>query len=111
MIEYADEDSEYNETEHGSNYSQETNDPKVLKEVWFPEVVSCGEDDGRKNEREEYLVGELDVLVNDEGKYRPDRGSKSDGYYWLMQVGDLLDGREMRCEDVADQNADHHERL
>ena len=81
MIEYADEQSQHNEAEHGSNDSQKADDSKVLKEVRLSKVVSRGKDDGWQDEGEEDLVGELDVFVNGEGEYSSDGSSQSNGYY------------------------------
>jgi len=56
---------EEHEPDYGPDDAQEADHPEVLEEEGLAETVAGGEDDGRQDECEEELVGEVDGLLED----------------------------------------------
>lgn len=65
MIEEVDACWQDNKGENRAKNAKKADHSKVLKEVWFAQVVARCKDNRWQHERKEQLVAELDWLVED----------------------------------------------
>lgn len=100
------EASDAEEPNNGADDSEKCDDGEVLKEEGFSEAVACRENDGGKDDSEEDLIVEGDLLFEGVLRNGGSNHAHENGHGGLMDVWDLFEFDNVRSKHIKDQDYD-----
>jgi hypothetical protein len=100
------EASDTEEPNDGADDSQKCDDGKVLEKEGFSEAVACREDDGGKDDGEEDLIVEGDLLFEGVLRNGGSDHTHENGHGGLVDIWDLFEFDNVRSKHIKDQDDD-----